>query len=392
MKKIELASATIDNDDIDLLADWLKTYPRLTKGSLTKELEQKFAKWLGTKHSLFVNSGSSANLLMLYALIERGDLKIGDSVLVPALSWSTDMAPVIQLGLIPVLVDCNLQDLSIDFDHLKTILNETETNKPKALILVSVLGLVPDTKKIVEYCEEHNIIVLEDNCESMGSEIDETKLGNFGLMSSYSTYFGHHISTIEGGFVATNDEELYDILLSIRSHGWDRDLSKDKQEQLRDENLVDSFQALYTFYYAGFNLRSTDLQAFIGLGQLAKLKNIVTQRSMLWEHYYDNLSPALWKPKRKDDAFISPMAYPIITNHKDEKYKIIDKLEENKVEARPLICGSLGTQPYYKKRYGRLILPNANRVDSCGLYVPLHPEMTENDVIRICNIINGELQ
>jgi len=185
MKEIDLVNDTIDNKDIDRLIDWLKGYPRLTKGPVTVEYEKKWSEWLGCKYSVFVNSGSSANLLMLYALKISENLK-NKKICVPTLCWATDLSPVIQLGLDPILIDCNLQDLSVDIDHLELIF---EKERPSVLLLVSVLGFSPDMDRIVSLCNKYEVILLEDNCESQGTEYKGTKLGNFGLMSSFSTYF-----------------------------------------------------------------------------------------------------------------------------------------------------------------------------------------------------------
>ena len=213
---INLVNDTINKKDIDRLIGWLKTYPRLTKGPVTKQVEDKWSKWIGRKYSVFCNSGSSANLLMLLALMEMGRLNKDDSVVVPALAWATDLSPVMQLGLNPIICDVNLEDLSVDLHQLEQIFIN---DRPKALMLVSVLGLVPKMDKIVNLCEKHGVILLEDTCESMGSKFEDKNLGTFGCMSSFSTYFGHHISTIEGGFISTDDKEVYDVLVAVRSHG-----------------------------------------------------------------------------------------------------------------------------------------------------------------------------
>ena len=267
MKKIDLIQDTIDNIDIDNLIEWLKEYPRLTKGPKTLEFESKWSKWLGTKYSVFVNSGSSANLLMLYALKILNKMK-NNKVCVPALCWATDLSPVIQFDMNPLLIDCNLDNLSIDLNHLEEVF---KVESPSVLILVSVLGLSPDMDLITNLCKKYDVILIEDNCESQGTKFKGVKLGNFGLMSSFSTYFGHTMSTIEGGVITTNDEEMYHTLLQLRSHGWDRDLPESKQKELRKEWEVSDFSALYTFYMPGFNLRSTDLQAQLGIQQLDKV-------------------------------------------------------------------------------------------------------------------------
>ncbi len=378
---IKLVNDTINNADIDYLIDWLKTYPRLTKGPLTVELEKKWSKWLGVDNSIFCNSGSSANLLMLWALVEANRINKDAKVVVPSAAWATDLSPVIQLGMTPILCDINLKNLSVDLNHLETIFKET---KPEVLLLVSVLGLVPDMQKINELCNKYNVILLEDTCESMGSKWENKKLGTFGLMSSFSTYFGHHISTIEGGFVSTNDKELYEILKSIRSHGWDRDSSPEYSKQLRNQWETSNFDALYTFYHSGFNLRSTDLQAFIGLGQIDKLDDICKKRNKNFKIYQQELSSIRPYINECSQNFISNFAYPVISENRDS---IVAVLQKENIEVRPMICGSMGTQPFYIKEYGKKELPNASIIDKWGFYIPNHPGLSKEDIIKISNII-----
>ena len=379
---ITLVKDTIGNEDIDSLIDWLKSYPRLTKGPVTLKFENKFSKWLGRKYSVFCNSGSSANLLMLSVLKEKYDFK---KVVVPSVAWSTDLAPVMQLGLQPILCDCNMKDLSVDFHHLEKIFME---ESPDVLLLVSALGLVPDMKKIIELCSKYDVLLLEDVCESLGCKYKGKNLGTFGKMSSFSTFFGHHISTIEGGIVSTDDKELYELLVSLRSHGWARDLSVETQLNLLEEWNVSEFDSLYTFYYSGFNMRSTDLQAYIGLAQIDKLDDWGRKRRNNFDLYQRLIENDYWKPDVDLNNFVSNFAYPIISPHRD---KIIKKLQDNKVEIRPLICGSMGTQPFYVKKYGRLELPNVSIVDKYGFYVPNNPMLTEEEIEFICGLINSEI-
>lgn len=376
---IKLVNDTIDNTDVDRLIDWLGTYPRLTKGPITLELEEKWSKWLGTDYTIFCNSGSSANLLMLWALVEAGRISRDCKVVVPSVAWATDLAPVIQLGMTPILCDSNMEDLSVDVGHLEKIFQET---KPDVLLLVSVLGLVPDMRTILDLCSKYDVILLEDTCESMGSKYAHKKLGSFGLMSSFSTYFGHHISTIEGGFVSTDDEELYEVLKSIRSHGWDRDASPEYSKQLRDKWNTSDFDSLYTFYHSGFNLRSTDLQAFIGLGQIDKLDYICKRRNENYNIYEQEIGHL--NPNIKERGFISNFAYPVIHENRDI---IVKKLQDASIEVRPMICGSMGTQPFYVQQYGRKELPNVSYIDKYGFYVPNHPELTPDDILTITKII-----
>lgn len=383
---IPLVRDTISKQDIDKLIEWLKTYPHLTKGDLTIEYEKKWAEWLGAKHAVFVNSGSSANLLMLYSLVASGKIKLGDKVVVPTVSWSTDLAPVVQLGLEPILCDCNMSDLSIDIDHFERIIKE---HKPKVLMLVSVLGLVPQMDEIVNICSSNDVILLEDACESLGSKYKDKKIGTFGLMSSFSTYFGHHISTIEGGMVCTDDTDIYNILKSIRSHGWDRDLDQAYMDSLRSQYKVSDFEALYKFYYFGFNVRATDLQAFLGLGQLEKLDRIVETRQQNYLRYTENIEGPYWKaPENTSDQYISNFAYPIIHPNRE---KIVERLREEKVAVRPLICGSLEKQPFWNND-GQISLVNGDIVDKYGLYLPNSHQLEDREIDKICSIINEATQ
>lgn len=382
-EKITLVKDTIDNSDIDSLIEWLKTYPRLTKGQKTIEFEDAWSKWIGCKYSVFVNSGSSANLLMLYALIELYNLR-NKKVVVPSLGWATDLAPVIQFNFQPILVDIDPSNLAVDIDHLEQIFIKEQ---PAAMILVSVLGLSPRMEEIVALCKKHGVILLEDNCESQGTKFKGVKLGNFGLMSSFSTYFGHTMSTIEGGMICTNDKTVYDMLKQLRSHGWDRDLDRERQIELRTQWGVDDFAALYTFYVPGFNVRSTDLQAVLGIGQLQKVDAMIEQRNKNFNIFKEKLSPYTWFPQEVAGSFTASFCIPIIASSKEEKDAIVKSLIENDVECRPLICGSMGIQPFFIKQYGRQELPNVSKVDECGLYIPNHPKLTEEEIDKMCDCI-----
>ena len=379
----KLVSDTIDRKDIDALIKWLQQdpIPRLTKGDLTLKLEKKWAKKIGTKHSVYVNSGSSAILLTLAALKESGKLK-NNKIVVPALSWSTDVSSPMLLGLDPIMCDCNLQDLSCDLIKLESIFKQ---ENPSALILVSPLGLVPNMKDITQLCEQYNVILLEDVCESMGSKYNNKYLGSFGFASFFSMYFGHHLSTIEGGFINTNDENFYHMLLMMRSHGWDRDLPKWKQNKLREEHSCTDFDALYNFYVPGFNLRATDFQAFIGLRSINKLDEYVIKRTNNFNYYLDLITNNTLRLANYNYNTISNFAMPIV--HKDRNNIVKDLIEEN-IEVRPLIAGNMASKPMWKKRYLTPDLPNAELLESQGFYIPNHQDLTIADIKKISKIIN----
>jgi len=380
---IKLVKDTITNQEIDSLCSWLSTYPQLTKGKLTIQFEEEWSKWLGCKYSVFVNSGSSANLGMFYALKVAGKLK-NNKVVAPCVSWVTTVSPIMQLGLEVILCDTDRETLGLDVECLEKICKE---HNPSCLILVHVLGIPNKMKEILEICDRYGVLLLEDSCESVGSLSDGTKTGNFGIMSSFSTYFGHHFSTIEGGLISTNSFELYEVLKSIRSHGWSRDLSVDTRESLKKKYNIDDFRNLYTFYYPGFNLRSTDLQAFIGLSQIKTIDKKNDQRYANYLRYTDRIVNDYWKLSYPQ--FISNFAYPII--HKN-KHRIAQRLIEAKIECRPLVCGSISKQPFYYEQYGLKEFPFSDIVHDYGLYIPNNPDMTTNEIDYISDVVNSAIK
>lgn len=383
---IKLAAETIDKSDISNLIKWLKTNPRLTQGKLTKLFEKKFAKWIGTKYALFCNSGSSANLLMLAALLESKIIKPKSKIVVPAICWATDIAPIFQLNLEPILCDINLKNLSIDLKHLENIYKK---EKPKILFMVSILGFASNVREIIELSNKYGVKIIEDNCKSVGSKYLKKKLGNFGIMSSFSTYFGHHFSTIEGGLIVTNSLKLINILKMLRSHGWDRDLDKSEKLKLRKKWKISDFNSLYTFYYSGFNLRSTNLQAFLGLYQLKKLNKFCKIRNKNFNYYQKKINNNFWKIEPLKKTFVSNFGYPIITPKRDQ---LVKELKRKKIEVRPMISGSMNNQPFFKKRKKSKFLKNSYQIDKFGMYLPNHHKLTIDQINYICNTVNKVLE
>ncbi len=380
---IKLVSDTIDRQDINALVEWLQQdpIPRLTKGKLTSQLEEAWAKKIGTKYSVFVNSGSSAILLALAALKESEQLK-NNKIVVPALSWATDVSSPMLLGMDTIMCDCNLKDLSCDLIKLESIFKQ---ENPAVLILVSPLGLVPRMKDILQLCEQYDVLLLEDVCESMGSKYNNKYLGSFGFASFFSMYFGHHLSTIEGGFINTNDEDFYHMLLMMRSHGWDRDLPKWKQDKLRKEYNCTEFDALYNFYVPGFNLRATDLQAFIGLRAIKKLDGYVLKRTNNFNYYLDLITNNKLQLSNYTYNTISNFAMPIV--HKDRN-KIVRDLVDANIEVRPLIAGNMASKPMWVKKYVQPKLPNAELLEQQGFYIPNHQDLSLPDISKITKIVN----
>jgi CDP-6-deoxy-D-xylo-4-hexulose-3-dehydrase len=379
---IKLVKDTITRKEMDDLCSWLSTYPQLTKGKMTEQFEEDWSNWLGVKYSVFVNSGSSANLGMIYALKESGRLR-NNIIVAPCVSWVTTVSPILQFGFELVLCNTDKETLGLDVQHLEYI---CKTQNPSCLILVHVLGFPNKMKEIQDICSKYGVLLIEDSCESVGSLYGGKKTGTFGIMSSFSTYFGHHFSTIEGGLICTDDFELYEILKSIRSHGWSRDLSKETQDKFKKEHNIDDFRNLYTFYYPGFNLRSTDLQAFLGINQLKSLNDKNNKRYSNLILYDSLIKNNYWKIQFTE--FCSNFAYPIIHPNKNI---IVDNLKLAQVECRPLVCGSMSRQPFYYKRYGKTSYHFSDTVHDYGLYLPNNPDMDTEEIEYICHIVNRSM-
>jgi CDP-6-deoxy-D-xylo-4-hexulose-3-dehydrase len=379
MKKYSLAKDTISKDELIKLSKWMVNGNKLTKGKLTIKFEKQFSTFVDRKYSIFVNSGSSANLLMLSALVESGRLK-NKRAIVASVSWVTTVTPFLQLNFDVSLCDCNVNNLGLDIDHFEYLCKK---NKPSVAMLVNVLGHPNDIYKIKKICKKYNIILLEDSCEALGTIIDKNKIGAHGLSSSYSFYYGHHISTIEGGMVTTDDYDLYNIMLSIRSHGWSRDIDPNKKKKLMQKFNIDEFRDLYTFYYCGYNLRSSDLNAFLGLEQLKKINKICQVRHNNFQTYRKNLKD-FWSQKSSSN-FISSFAYGTLVKNRMEVFKYLKKFG---IETRPLICGNIGRHPFWTKKSGNCVLKNADVIHEYGLYLPNHYNLVEKDIIFICQKFN----
>lgn len=344
-------------------------------------LKKKWADKIGTKYSVFVNSGSSSILLSLAALIQSSKIK-NKKIIVPSLSWATDVSSPILLGMEPILCDCNLYDLSCDLSHLEELFIN---HSPSSFILVSPLGLVPNMEKIINLCEKYDVILFEDVCESMGSKYNGKYLGSFGFASFFSMYFGHHLSTIEGGFINTNDEDFYHLLLMMRSHGWDRDLPESKQKELRNKYSVDEFSSLYNFYVPGFNLRSTDLQAFIGLKAIDKLDQYCVNRNKNFNYYLNNIKINDLNIVISNNDFISNFAFPVLNKNRDI---IVKQLINSDIEVRPIIAGNMGNKPMWTNKFKKNKLKNSDLIDKYGFYVPNHQNLSEESINLIIKILN----
>ena len=376
MKPIKLTDNTITLKNISSLINWLKKNPKLTKGDLTIKFEKLFKIWIKRKYSIFVNSGSSANLLIAQGLLEANMLR-NKIAIAPAVSWVTTVTPFLQMGYDVKLCDCDKLNLGLDINHLEKLCRKY---RPSVLILVHVLGHSNNMRVIQKICKKYKIKIIEDSCEALGSTYGNKKLGTLGLASSFSFYYGHHISTIEGGMLTLDDKDLYNVLTSIRSHGWGRDLENQERKRLEKKFNIDKVRSLYSFYYSGFNLRSTDLNAFIGIQQMKVLNKKIKTRFRNFKIFSKNLSN-FWSQK-SEAKIISNFGYALMVKNRSEVFNFLKK---NKIETRPLICGNMGQQPFWIKKYKRPILPNAEKVHKFGLYLPNHENLTAKQVEFICD-------
>jgi CDP-6-deoxy-D-xylo-4-hexulose-3-dehydrase len=370
------------------LANFVLNSSKFSMGEKCKEFEMKFGEWQKTKHSILFNSGASANLAILQSLKNLGKLKTGDNVAFSALTWSTNVMPIIQLGLIPVALDCDINNLNVTS---KTILERLKTEEIKALFITNVLGFIGDLDEIAKLCNEKNILLLEDNCESLGTIHNKgTMTGNFGLSSSFSFFVAHHMSTIEGGMVCTNDDDFAEMLTIVRANGWDRNLTEEQQSKWRTKYSIDSeLQAKYTFYDLAYNFRPTEITGFLGLTQLKFLDSNITKREA---NYYLVEKSIISNPdfihlNHNHIKRLSTFAIPVVCKTKEIKNFYIDKFIAAGIEIRPMIAGNIQKQPFYTKYVkNNFDLINTDLIHDCGFYCGNYPELKDNelDIIKNC--------
>jgi len=373
--KFKLAEDTITNSEIKKLSKWLGNAKRLTQDKNVKKFENDFSKYIQVKNSTFVNSGSSANLLIAQSLLESGLLK-NKIVIAPTLSWATTVTPFLQLGYDVKLCDTSFKNLGLSIDHLEYLCKKF---KPSIIVLVHVLGHANEMKKILKICKKYKIFLVEDTCEALGSMIKRKKLGSFGIASSFSFYYGHHISTIEGGMVCTNNSALANIMKSVRSHGWLRDYPQKEKNKIIKKNKISKFQSRFSFIYSGFNVRSTEINAFLGINQLKKINQISRIRQKNYKIYLKHLKGFHYQNCKTD--LLSNFGFATMLLNRDE---VFDHLTKKKIECRPIIAGNMSAQLFWKKKKKTQKFPNAEKIHDYGLYLPNHANLKKKDIIYIC--------
>lgn len=359
---------------------------KLSFGSQCLQFEKNFAKFQSRKDCVLVNSGSSANLAIVQALLNMGKIQVGDYVGFSAVTWSTNVMPLIQLGLNPVPIDVEPDSLNVSSKTLKKTLKKHPLSM---LFITNLLGFCDDIDQIEKICQAQNIVLLEDNCESFGTNYKNRLLGNYSLASTFSFYVGHHLSTIEGGAICTDDSELATHLRMVRAHGWDRNLDSRNQQKIRKSHEINStFYSRYTFYDLGYNLRPTEITGFLGNTQLQYADEIIQKRVdnfKIFSSFYQNSDK--YYPLRFDHIQkLSNFAFPVICKTAKIKEEIV-KACKGKIEIRPMVAGNMIEQPFYKKYHSNLIpkdkLPGAQLIHKNGLYMGNNPELTTEELVTM---------
>jgi CDP-6-deoxy-D-xylo-4-hexulose-3-dehydrase len=366
------------------IAKFALTTEKFTKGEQCLSFEKEWNSWLGSKHSLFVSSGSTANFLLVAAVMEKYGLKPGDKVVVPSCTWVTNVSPIIQLGLEPVFCDINLENFSFSEEALK----KTARNHPgiKAVFVTHLLGFPADNKMVKEVFPD--AIIIDDVCESHGAvDNDGKKVGANSVGATFSFYFGHHMTTIEGGMISTNDTEMFDLMLMKRSHGMARESQFFKEYSAKYPNLSPQF----LFITDGYNFRNHEIPALLGRSQLNKLDESIRIRRNNFEgfknimsHHEDKFYPISENPGN------SSFCFPIISRSEDTKMALENALEKNNIEYRPVVAGNLLRHPFLS---GRAMVSvksesNADILNSRGLYIGNNQYVSDKDLNVLEKILN----
>jgi len=359
----KLQENVMNDSDLNLLVAFIRETKRFTQFTKVAEFEATFAKWQGCRYCVFVNSGSSANLLLVNSAKEYFGWDNDDEVIVPAVTWPTTVTPVMQCGLTPAFVDANLADLSLDYDKISSKIS----SKTRAIFVAHLLGFPANIARLQEIISGRDIVILEDCCESQGAMLNGTKVGNLGIAGTFSFYWGHHMTTVEGGMLCTNNEELYKIFLLKRSHGLAREIPPENHAELREAHKDIDFNFL--FLTDGFNMRNTEFSAVLGLAQIARIDDFIRQRNKNYQEFIE-----ICKKYRNDLLLlevpgISSFVLPFLFRSAKRKETFQEIIRVAGIESRPLISGNLLRQPFLSKYYNATDYPNADFIHTNAFYV-----------------------
>lgn len=385
--KFPLATSSWGKEELDAMQKVIAS-GRFTMGEYVHLFEREFAKYVGSKHCIMVNSGSSANLLIVAALFYTKNpllrLKRGDEIIVPAVSWSTTYYPLYQYGLKIKFVDIDVETLNYDLEQLA----QAVTTETRAIMAVNLLGNPNDFDRINEIIAHRDIVLVEDNCESMGATYNGKHTGTFGVMGSFSSFFSHHISTMEGGLIVTDDEELYQILLSLRAHGWTRNLPK--ENLVCDVKSDDPFEESFRFVLPGYNVRPLELEGAIGVEQVKRLPSMIDERqkngALFQEAMRDH--PDLMIQKEVGSSSWFGFSLVIREHSKLTRKELVSTLVDKGFECRPIVAGNFAKNEVVKYFDSEVFgeLKNAEYVDGNGLFVGNHHYSMSDAVAMLASI------
>lgn len=358
-----LQENVLDSSDLDILVDFIQKTKRFTQYENVRAFESAFAAWQGCRYCVYVNSGSSANLLLLSSVKDVYGWDDGDEVIVPAVTWPTTITPVMQLGLKPVFVDVNLKDLAVDYVKVRDAI----TPKTRAIFVAHLLGFPAAIDELKAIIGERQIVILEDCCESQGAILNETKVGNLGLAGTFSFYWGHHMTTVEGGMVCTNNEDVYKLLVLKRSHGLARELPEEYHAALRNKYPDMDFNFL--FLTDGFNFRNTEFNAVLGMAQLPKMDDYIQKRNKNYQDFLGLCNKYKEHLVLLDVPGCSSFVLPFLFQSRDLKLSFEKLIRKAGIETRPLISGNLLRQPFLSKYYNPTDYPNADFIHANAFYI-----------------------
>lgn len=385
MNTYPLASSSWDQKELQAIQRVIDS-GIYTMGNNVAQFEKDFAAFVGSKYCIMVNSGSSANLLAVASLFytQEPKLKRGDEVIVPAVSWATTFFPLQQYGLKLKFVDINLETLNYDLQELK----KAVTDSTKMIMIVNLLGNPNDFDEIQKIIAGRNIILLEDNCESMGATYKNKQAGTFGLLGTFSSFFSHHISTMEGGLIVTDDEELYHVLLCLRAHGWTRNLPKENKITKKSDN---PFEESFRFILPGYNVRPLEMSGAIGIEQLKKLPDFLLHRrnnAKVFCELFANSNDYIIQ-KNIDNSSWFGFSLIIKPHSNKKRTDILQKLTENNIEHRPIVTGNFAKNEVLKYFDYEIVgnLPNAAYMDQHGFFVGNHQFDISREIKKLYKII-----
>ncbi len=381
-----LANTTWDEAEYAALQDVIAS-DRFTMGAKVKAFEESFAKKFGKKYAVMTSSGSTANLLGITATFHHPDFGFepGDEVIVPAVSWSTTYFPISQNGLVLRFVDIDPETLNIDLDQVAAAI----TPKTKMVFAVNLLGNPVEADKLRKICSEAGIILAEDNCESMGASLNGEKAGAFGLFGTFSTFFSHHICTMEGGVVITDDRKLYDNMLSIRAHGWVRDLPEDTHLPLDPDPFVRQFR----FVLPGYNLRPIEMEGALGIPQLAKLDGFVEERrknAKKFQKLFEGHEHLTIQKETGESSWFG-FAMTLQGKMRGKRKHLVKAFKEAEIECRPIVTGNFLKNPVIEKLSHNVFgeMENADVADTDGLFVGNHHHPIPDQLDRLAEVVHA---